>query len=331
MKYNNMQNDEAVYILRKKTKRFVLNFFIAILIIGICFIILYPLISLVPTVFSSIEELGNPNVIWIPIKTSVVSFKVGMRYLFPSGIWTLIKSVGYAAGIMIIQLIISAMTGYAIARVNSVASKITFFLVIIVFLVPRQSLLLSQYISFKHFDFLGIMNIFTKKGEIDLIGNPAALILLALLGFGVSQSLFIFLFSQFFKNIPRELEEAALIDGCGFYKTYYKIMIPNAIPIISTVAILSFVWNYGDVYYTNYFSKESGFMSTVLKTTFISANKQNILYAIQTWYKVPVVNDFAFDAVKMAACLIFLIPLLVVFFIGQRKLVENLENSGIVG
>ena len=331
MKAKNLDNSAAVYLAKKKTGRFIINFFTAILIIGICFIILYPIISLVPTVFSSIEELGNPNVIWIPIEGSLVSFKVALRYLFPSGVKTLLKSVGYAAGIMVIQVFMSAMTGYAIARVKSVWSKIAFFLVILVFLVPRQSLLLSQYIFLKHFDFLGIMNLFTAKGEIDLINNPVVLVLLALFGFGVNQSLFIFLFSQFFKNIPREIEEAALIDGCGFYKTYFKIMIPNAVPIISTVGILSFVWNFGDTYYTNYFSKDSGFMSTVLNSTFISANKQNILYAIQTWYGVPVVTDFAFDAVKQAACLLFLIPLLIVFLIGQRNLVENLENSGLVG
>ncbi len=324
-------NSVAIYIAKKKTGRFIFSLVTGILIIGICFIILYPLLKLVPVVFSSIEELGNPNVIWVPIEGAVVSFKAALRYIMPGGVETLLKSVGYAIGVMVIQVFISAMVGYVIARVKCLASKIAFFLVILVFLVPRQSLLLSQYISLKHFDFLGIMNIFTDAGEVDLINNPLVLILLALFGFGVNQSLFIFLFSQFFKNIPREIEEAALIDGCGFYKTYFRIMIPNAVPIISTVSILSFVWNFGDTYYTNYFNKDSGYMSTLLNSSFISANKENVLYAIQTWYEIPVVNDFAFDAVKQAACLIFLIPLLIVFLIGQRKLVENLENSGLVG
>ncbi len=147
----------------------------------------------------------------------------------------------------------------------------------------------------------------------------------------MNQSLFIFLFSQFFKNIPKELEEAALIDGCGFYKTYFRIMVPNAVPIISTVAILSFVWNYGDTYYTNYFSPNGGFLSTLLSTTFNSANKDYVMNAVRTWYDVPLVPDMAFDAVKQAGVLIYLIPLLIVYLIGQRKLVENLENSGLVG
>ncbi len=323
-------NDRS-YQIKNKTGKAVVNVFLFLLILGLCFSIVYPLLKLAPTVFSEIEEIGNPNVIWLPLKFSMTSFKAATRFVMPAGFWTLGKTVLYAAGIMVLQVFFSAMVGYAMARVKSVFSKIAYFLVILVFLVPRQSLLLAQYIFFKHFDFLGIMNLTTKAGEVDLINNPVTLILLAIFGFGVNQSLFIFLFAQFFRNIPKELEEAANIDGCGFIRTYFRIMLPNAVPIISTVAILSFVWNYGDTYYTNYFSPDAGLMSTLLSTTFVSANKNYVLNAIQTWYEIPAINDFAFDAAKQAGGLIYLIPLLIGFRIGQRKLVQNMENSGLVG
>ncbi|MCR5331290.1 MAG: carbohydrate ABC transporter permease, partial [Lachnospiraceae bacterium] len=296
-----------------------------------CFAILYPLLNLVPTVFSAIEDIGNPNVIWLPEKFSTISFKAAVHFVMPNGIWTLLKTVLFAAGIMILQVFFSAMVGYAMARVKSVFSKLAYFLVVLVFLTPRQSLLLAQYIFFKHFDFVGIMNLFTEAGETNLINNPITLVLLAVFCFGVNQSLFIFLFAQFFRNIPKELEEAANIDGCGFIRTYFRIMLPNAVPIISTVAVLSFVWNYGDTYYTNYFSPKAGLMSTLLSTTFVSANKTFVLNAIQTWYGIPTVNDFAFDAAKQAGVLIYLIPLLIVYLVGQRKLVQNMESSGLVG
>lgn len=331
MKNEDRDASLALYLFKKKSKKVILKIITTVLILGLCFTIIYPILKLVPVVFSSIEELGNPNVIWLPLEKSFVSFKAAIRFILPSGFMTMAKSVLYAAGIMVIQIFFSAMVGYALARVNFWGRNLVFFLVILVFLLPRQSLLLSQYIFFNHFDVLGIMNLFTKAGEVNLINNPAVLVILAVFGFGVNQSLFIFLFSQFFKNIPKELEEAALIDGCGFYKTYFRIMIPNAVPIISTVAILSFVWNYGDTYYTNYFSPNGGFLSTLLSTTFNSANKEYVMNAVQTWYDVPLVPDMAFDAVKQAAVLIYLIPLLIVYLIGQRKLVENLENSGLVG
>ena len=330
-KYSEVDASLAIYLFQKKSKRTMLNFFSLVLILGLCFTIVYPILSLVPVIFSSIEDLGNPNVIWIPEEFSTVSFKAAVRLVMPQGIWTMLGSILYSVGIMLLQLFFSAMVGYSLARVKFWGRGLVFGMVILVFLLPRQSLLLAQYISFVHFDVLGIMNLFTAAGEVNLINNPIVLVLLAIFGFGVSQSLFIFLFSQFFKNIPKELEEASLMDGCGFYKTYFRIMLPNAVPIISTVAILSFVWNYGDTYYTNYFNPDGNYMSTLLSSTFIQANKDTILRSLTSWYNVPSVTDMAFDAVKQAGVLVFLIPLLIVYLIGQRKLVENMENSGLVG
>lgn len=330
-KYTEIDASLALYLFQKKLKRRVLRFFSFVLILGLCFTIVYPIVSLVPTIFSTIEDLGNPNVIWIPEEFSIVSFKAAVRLVMPQGIMTMVGSVLYSAGIMLLQLFFSAMVGYSLARVNFWGRGVVFGMVILVFLLPRQSLLLAQYISFVHFDVLGIMDLFTSAGEVSLINNPIVLMLLAIFGFGVNQSLFIFLFSQFFKNIPKELEEASLMDGCGFYKTYFKIMLPNAMPIISTVAILSFVWNYGDTYYTNYFNPNGSYMSTLLSSTFISANKETIMKSLTAWYDVPTVTDMAFDAVKQAGVLIFLVPLMIVYLVGQRKLVENMENSGLVG
>ncbi|MCD8007904.1 MAG: ABC transporter permease subunit, partial [Clostridiales bacterium] len=209
-----------------------------------------------------------------------------------------------------LQGVFSAMVGYSLARVNFWGRGLVYALVILVFLTPRQSLLLAQYLNFVHFDVLGIMNLFTKAGEVNLINNPIVLPMLAVFCSGVNQSLFIFLFSQTFKSIPKEIEEAALMDGCGFYKTYFRVMVPNAIPTISTVGILSFVWNYGDTYYTNYFYSNGKFMSSLLSSTFVSANKETILYQLQVWFDVPVTTDLAFDAVNQAGVLIFLLPLL---------------------
>ncbi len=330
-KYTEVDASLALYLFQKKSKKRIVQFFTIVLILGLCFTIVYPIVGLVPTVLSAMEDLGNPNVIWIPEEFSTVSFKAAVRLVMPQGIWTMLGSILYSVGIMLLQLFFSAMVGYSLARVKFWGRGLVFGMVILVFLLPRQSLLLAQYISFVHFDVLGIMNLFTAAGEVNLINNPIVLVLLAVFGFGVSQSLFIFLFSQFFKNIPKELEEASLMDGCGFYRTYFRIMLPNAVPIISTVAILSFVWNYGDTYYTNYFNPDGNYMSTLLSSTFIQANKDTILRSLTTWYDVPSVTDMAFDAVKQAGVLVFLIPLLIVYLIGQRKLVENMENSGLVG
>lgn len=330
-KRSNYEPDLSLYLFKKKTKKGLRSVFLLCIICGLCFTILYPVIQLIPSVFSNPEDLGNPNVIWLPLKYSDISFKAAIRFCMPEGFLTMMKSVLYAGVIMLIQLFFSAMAGYSLARVKFFGSKFVFFLVILVFLIPRQSLLLSQYIYFNHFDGFGLLRLFTEAGEVNLINQPITLVLLAVFGFGVKQSLFIFIFSQFFKNVPKELEEAALIDGCGFNKTYFRIMLPNAIPVIATVAVLAFVWNYGDTYYTNYFNADGPYLSTILSRTFISPNKNFILNAVKVWYDVPLANDFTFDAIKQAAVLIFLVPLITVYFGAQRWLVENLENSGLVG
>lgn len=318
------------YIIKKKLSHFFQNLFLGALILGMCFTMLYPLMKLIPNVISDLTELGNPDVIWIPVERSLLSFRAAYRFIMQDGFMTMVWSVLYAAAIVVVEIFVSAMVGYALARVNFPGSRLIFFLVIFVFLVPPQALLLSQYIHFKNFDVLGLVTLFHGT-TIDLINQPVTLFLLALLGFGTQQSLFIFLFRQSFKNAPKELEEASLIDGCGFHGTYFRIMLPNAKPTIATVAVLGFVWNYGDTYYTGYFHPDGPYLSYILSTTFQSANEYNILNAMQVWYKLPVVSSFAFDAVKQAGAIIYMIPLLIVYFIAQHWLVENIENAGIVG
>ncbi len=330
-KLNKSSPGLEVYLFQKKVKKAVQSVFLFCIITGLCFTILYPVLQLIPTIFSNMEDLGNPNVIWLPLKFSVTSFKAAVRFSMPEGFLTMAKSILYAGFIMAVQIFFSAMAGYSLARVRFFGHRFVFFLVILVFLIPRQSLLLAQYIYYTHFNAFGLLKLLIPAGEVNLINQPITLVMIAVLGFGVQQSLFIFIFSQFFKNIPQELEEAALIDGCGFHRTYFKIMVPNALPAISTVAILSFVWNYGDTYYTSYFHKDGPYLSSILARTFSAPNKQFILNAVKVWFKVPLATDFAFDAIKQAAVLIFLAPLLLVYFGAQKWLVENLENSGLVG
>ncbi|MEK3884749.1 carbohydrate ABC transporter permease [Paenibacillus sp. PL2-23] len=319
----------TAYRAKETMRKLVFGYFFYSLVIGLGFAILYPLIKLVPFVFNHLEDLGNPDVIWIPLELSVDSFRAASRLVFGNGI-PMLQSVAYAAVIAMIQIFMCAVAGYSLGRVDFWGRSLVMFLVIVTFVVPPQSLLISQYLSFKHFDVFGLFSAL-GGGTIDLINQPYTLYVIALLGFGVKQSMFVFIFRQFFKGLPKELEEAAYIDGCGFYKTFFRIGLPNALPAIMTVGILAFVWNYGDTYYTGYFHPDGPYLSLKLMTTFAPANVNNILYAVRTWYDAPGATTFAFDAVKQAAALIFLLPLLILYFFAQKRIVENLEQSGIVG
>jgi len=95
--------------------------------------------------------------------------------------------------------------------------------------------------------------------------------------------------------------------------------------------VLSFVWNYGDTYLTGYFHPQGPYMANTLSTTFAAQNQQVLLQGISRIFNLPVVTTFVFDAVKHAAALIYLVPLLVIYFATQKKIVDNFERSGIVG
>jgi len=299
------------------------------LVVGICFAILFPLIRVTPVVLSEFRQLDNPDVIWVPLQFSTLSFTAAIRVAFGNFtpmMWTILYSVVTA----LIQIVISAMAGYALGRVDFPFKSVVMAFVLLVIIVPPQALLIPQFLNFHSFDVFGIITLITGD-TINLINNPATLYMLSFLGFGVRQAIFIFIFRQFFRGLPAELEEAALIDGCGFYKTFVRIAFPNAVPAIMTVFVLAFVWNYGDMYLTGYFHPEGPYLANSLDVVFASHNQQNLLQALQRIYNLPLINTFIFDAVKHAAALLYLLPLLVIYFATQKKIVDNFERSGIVG
>ncbi|MEG0951073.1 MAG: carbohydrate ABC transporter permease [Niameybacter sp.] len=300
------------------------------LIAGLCFVILYPMLKLFPLVVGEMSDLGNPDVIWIPKEFSLLSFKAAFKIAMGGSIMGLGISLLYALSIALIQVFMSAMAGYSLARIDFKGRNMIFALVVLTFLVPPQALLISQYLHFKQFDIFGLITLLNGS-TIDLINQPYVLYILAFLGFGVKQGLFIFIFRQFFITMPAEFEEAAVIDGCGFYRTYFKIMFPNAMPPIMTVGVLSFVWNYGDVYYTNYFHPDGPYLSVVLQRLFGPEQREKINSILFDQFNVFLTSQLTFDATRQAALLLFLIPLIIVYFIVQRHLVESLERSGIVG
>lgn len=318
------------YRLKKYSLDIVKKTFFISLVIGLCFIILYPLLKIFPNIFGDMSDLGNPDIVWIPKKFSVLSFKAAFKIAMGGTLKGIFITTIYAFTITIIQIFMSAMTGYAIARIDFKGRNLVFGLVVLTFLVPPQALLISQYLHFKQFDILGLFSMITG-GTIDIINKPIILYLLAILGCGVKQGLFIFIFRQFFITMPNEFEEASVIDGCGFYKTYFKIMLPNAMPPIMTVGLLSFVFNYGDTYYTNYFHPDGPYMAVILQKVFAADRREAVNQILFDNFNVFLTNQLTFDATKQAALIVFLIPLIIIYLLAQRKIVENLERSGIVG
>lgn len=133
-------------------------------------------------------------------------------------------------------------------------------------------------------------------------------------GLGLKQGLYIYLFYVIFRGLPKELEDAANIDGLGSFGTFVRVMIPNAKNIFLTVFLFSFCWQWTDVSYTNtYFTDRPLLASRILDITV----RVGITY-----------DNKGTGIARNAACLIIMVPLILIFIFGQKKITQSITTSG---
>ena len=299
------------------------------LVISIGFMILYPVFNMISTAITAPNDLGNPLSMWIPKNPSMTIINLCTRILKPDE--SLLISMLYSAILMVLQLISSAIVGYGLARFDFKGKNLVFAAVILTIIVPPQTMILSQYFNYRYFDFFGIMELMTGD-SVNLLNNTGAYFGITLLGHGLKSGLFIFIFRQFFRGLPKELEEAASIDGAGYIKTFVKIMLPTTTPAMLTVGVFSFAWNYGDTYFTSLFVKSgTNLMSQLMNTQISNTNIIIGAYRSLTGLEVEQVSPFLLQAIQGTALLMFISPLLILYFIVQRRFVESFERSGITG
>ena len=154
--------------------------------------------------------------------------------------------------------------------------------------------------------------------SLGLLNSVVAFWVQAILGMGLKSGLFIFIFCQFYKGLPKELESAAMLDGCNSFGIFAKIILPNVIPAIITVFFFSFVWHWNENYLTKFVLNQERTLSYLVSnaTALISNTGSNVKIA---------------QAIIQSCSLILLLPTLILFFILQRHLREGIARSGIVG
>lgn len=301
-----------------------------ILLFCIGYIILLPILKMISKGFMSPQEVSSPVSQWIPSKVSTEHFVMAFKLLnYP-------KAVAYTVVTTALQVVLqvfsAAITGYAFARLRSKKLQALFFIVILTIVVPQSVLVLPQYLSFRNFDILGIIKAITGS-SVNLIGKPITLFLLDFCGMGLRAGLYIFIFRQAFRGLPRELEEAAYIDGCSFIQTLFRVVVPNADASIITVGVLSFVWNWNDTFYTSRFVGNK--LNLMVRLNEISGAMDNMLQSLSR--SVPA--DFYFNyrdpiyqaSVLSTASLLVILPLIILYAFIQKKFVESSSRAGIVG
>jgi multiple sugar transport system permease protein len=290
------------------------NLLCHLILFGISFMILFPLLKKGLTMVKGTEDLLDPTTVYIPkfptIDTIQLSIQ-GMNY------WNALKNtVLMALGVALITVAASTFIAYGFARFHFRGRNLLFVFVIIALLIPPQILMNSYYMMFRYFDIFGILKLITGK-TVNLLDSFVPFAILSALGFGLKNSLYIFLERQYFRNMPMEMEEAGFIDGAGPFSIFFRIMLPNAKPILVTVFLFSFSWQWTDNYYTSLFLQDF----LVLP---------NALASLQT-FKMTELEPVLRTALVDSGIVLTIIPLIFVYLIGQKFFIQGVSRSGIVG
>lgn len=311
-----LSSAEKRLIMSKRLSEIVWKFFRAVILTGLGFVIMYPLIYMVSCAFRDRADMSDPTVMWIPRHLTFDVMKQTIDAMdFPK---TLLNTFLLNIGCSVVQVMSCALTGYGFARFKFKGRGILFGIVILMILVPTQVISLPLYSEFRNF---GIKGLFT----VNLINSRLTMYLPALSANGIRSGLMILIFRQFFRGMPKELEDAAYIDGCGPLKTFVRVMAPNASAAFLTVFLFSVVWYWNDYYVSTIFfttQKTVSIMLANLETElkihlFDNANMNINLREEIVW--------------KEAGCLLSITPLLVMYACLQKHFTEGIEMSGIVG
>lgn len=284
-------------------------------LIGLSFVFLYPFLYIVSTSLKTNRDLLDITVGWIPRSIKWENFSMALKAcnflpnLKNSAIYTICCTVGH--------LLSCAFIGYGFARYRFPGRKLLFFIVLLSIIVPVQTLIIPLYLTYVN---LGILNTYLP------------VILPTFFGFGLRGGLFIFIFRQFFMNLPRELEQAAKVDGCGFIRTYLRIVLPIAKPAIVVSLVLSMVWHWNDFYEPSIYAAKPDMYTLPASIQALIPIMESPTRALSFFssFSMPDTEAVINNAVFMAATLMAILPVLILFGFLQRGFMQGIERTGLV-
>jgi multiple sugar transport system permease protein len=291
-----------------------------LILFGLSFVLLYPLLYSLSVAFRPYDELFDPSVIWIPKTFTLYNIKDAFQAMdYPNSFMRTVKLNIVSS---LLQVVSCALTGYGFARFKFKGKNLLFALMLFTIIVPSQTIIIPMYVSFRYFDFFGLGKIISlitgSSGTVSLIDTNWTFYIPSIFGVGLRSGLFIYIFRQFFRGLPRELEDAAYIDGCGPLSTFLRVMVPNSMQAFLTVFILSVVWHWNEYFLTSMYFLNKWTIATSL--TGMTNRLSDTNY-----------NPYAFVSKMQAGALLAIIPVLIMYIVLQKYFTESIERTGIVG
>lgn len=320
------QMNASAYLKRNGTG-LIWKIFRFFLLIGICYIFLFPVIYMLSVAVRGPDTVNDPSIVWIPREISLSSIKTATEILeYPRAITTtVIIAIGSTLG----SLVSCALAGYGFARFDFKEKNLMFALVLLTIIVPPQTTIISSFINYRNFDVFGIMSLLhliipSVPDSLNLINTPWTFILPSFFGSGLRAGLFIYIFRQFFAGMPKDLEEAAMIDGCGALRTFVQVMLPLAKSAFITVLLFSFVWHWNDYVQASMYFNDNQPISVML-------NQMQSLLQDAKLFNVVTNTPDEIRTFLQAGCLLTILPPLILYIFTQRFFTESIERTGIVG
>ena len=310
------------YALKRKSTKIALSVLRTVFFLGIGFYILYPIFTKLMMAFMAEGDLYDATVSLVPKNWTLDNIKLVFEAMeFPEAFK---NSVILSLMVMVLQLASALLVGYGFGRFEFPFKNLLFILGIFMLVVPPSTMILPLYLTYSNFDILGIFDLITGD-KLNLLNTHFPFILSSFFCTGTKGMMFVFMFRQFFRNMPREIEEAACVDGAGEFRIFWQVMVPSSKPIIVCVTLLSFVWQWTDILYTGWYMSGAKLLSVNLY-----ALTENVKVFIATGGSV-VIGPAYQALLNGTGCIMVILPLLIIYLFMQRSFIQSVERSGIVG
>ena len=313
--YERFKQSHGARLLRRGT----LKFLQYALLIGLSYYILSPLLLKIATSFMTESDLLDSLVVYIPREFTLWNYRRAAEFL---NYWEALRNtalISLTAGL--IQMLVCSLVGYGLAKFKGrgLVMAVVFFSII----TPPLTYQPSMYLHFRYFDVFGIIEA-TTGSTINLLDSLWPLLILSVTGFAFKNGLYIFMMMQFFRGFPEELEEAAYVDGYGVFRTFFRIILPNSIPMLITVFTFAFAWQWTDTFYTSMFFSRIKTLSNMLSRGFEGMTVDGHAMALSAGQPLTIALGGTYS-------LMVIVPLIIVYIFTQRFLTQGIERSGIVG
>lgn len=257
----------------------------------VCLLFLLPVFWMLNLSLKTNDEVSAIPTVWWPSNPQWGNFREALTY---------IDFLGYARNSLIISgittvltVLFSSLTAFAFARLRAPGKNVLFGIMMATMMLPSIVTIIPMYIMY---------------ARVNLVDTYIPWVLMGIAGSAYT----VFLIRQYMTSIPPEIEEAAIVDGCGYFTIWWRIYMPLSKPVLAAAAVLNFVWSWGDF---------------VMPRLLLSSDKTTLAVAISSGYVDRMQHPI--QPLIAAGSLLFALPVLLVFLFLQRYFVEGFATSGI--